>query len=82
MCCIPWVYKELDMTEQLNLSELIPSEPASQVALVVKNPFAIAGATEDVGSILNGRIPWWRKARQLTPVFLPRESHGQRSLAS
>ena len=82
MCCIPWVCKELDMTEQLNLSELIPSEPASQVALVVKNPFAIAGATEDAGSILNGRIPWWRKARQLTPVFLPRESHGQRSLAS
>ena len=27
-----------------------------------------------------GTIPWRRK-RQLTPVFLPRESHGQRSLA-
>ena len=30
--------------------------------------------------------PWvrnipWRRKRQLTPVFLPRESHGQRSLA-
>ena len=26
-----------------------------------------------------GKIPW-RKAWQLTPVFLPGESHGQRSL--
>ena len=26
-----------------------------------------------------GKIPW-RRAWQLTPVFLPRESHGQRSL--
>ena len=26
-----------------------------------------------------GKIPW-RRARQPTPVFLPRESHGQRSL--
>ena len=27
-----------------------------------------------------GKIPW-RRARQPTPVFLPGESHGQRSLA-
>ena len=27
-----------------------------------------------------GKIPWWR-AWQPTPVFLPGESHGQRSLA-
>ena len=26
-----------------------------------------------------GKIPWWR-AWQPTPVFLPGESHGQRSL--
>ena len=26
-----------------------------------------------------GKIPWW-KAWHLTPVFLPGESHGQRSL--
>ena len=50
------------MTEQLNLTELIPSKLASHVALVVKNPFAIAGATGDAGSILNVKIPWWRKA--------------------
>ena len=37
---------------------------------------------EDLGSInpWSGRIPW-RKAWQPTPVFLPGESHGQRSLA-
>ena len=28
-----------------------------------------------------GKIPW-RRAEQPTPVFLPRKSHGQRSLAS
>ena len=44
---------------------------ASQVALMVKNPPANAGDQRDAGS-----IPWvgnilWRRARQLTPVFLP-----------
>jgi len=50
----------------------------SQVTLVVKNPPANAGDVRDMGSILS-RIPW-RRAWQLTPVFLPGESHGQRSL--
>ena len=48
---------------------------ASQVALVVKNLPANAGDTRDTGL-----IPW-RRAWQSTPVFLPGESHGQRSLA-
>jgi len=48
---------------------------ASQVALVVN-----AGDKR-------GFDPWvrkipWRRAWQPTPVFLPGESHGQRSLAS
>ena len=51
------------------------------MALVVKNLSAI---TEDVRDV--GLIPWvgkifWRRAWQPIPVFLPRESHGQRSLA-
>ena len=33
----------------------------------------------DLGSILSRMIPW-RRAWQSTPVFLPRESYGQRSL--
>ena len=54
---------------------------ASQVALVVKNPAADAGNVVDVSSIPgSGRFPR-RRAGQPTPVFLPRESQGQKSLA-
>ena len=51
---------------------------ASQMALVVKNPSANAGDIRDAGS-----IPGWGRSPgggQPTPVFLPEESHGQRSL--
>ena len=46
------------------------------MVVVVKNLPANAG---------HGFSPWvrkipWRRAWQPTPVFLPRESHGQRSL--
>ena len=54
---------------------------ASQVALVVKNLLANAG--DDDRHRFNprvGKIPW-RRAEQLIPVFLPGESHGQRSPA-
>ena len=51
------------------------------MALVVKNLPANAGDTRDLGSILGvGKIPW-RRAWLSTPVFLPGESYGQRSLA-
>ena len=33
----------------------------------------------DLGSIPDGKIPW-RRAWQPTPIFLPGECHGQRSL--
>ena len=53
---------------------------ASQVVLVVKNPPANAGDIIDMGlNPVSGRFPW-RRAWQPTPVFLPGESHGQRSL--
>ena len=50
---------------------------ASLVAQMVKNPLVICGKP--------GFDPWvwkipWRRAWQTTLVFLPRESHGQRSL--
>ena len=52
----------------------------SVVVLVVKNLPAYAGDIRDKGLIPgSGRFPW-RRACQLTPVFLPGESHGQRSL--
>ena len=50
---------------------------ASQVMLVVKNPPADAGDIRELGSILGIH---WRRAWHSTPVFLPGESQGQRSL--
>jgi len=47
--------------------------------LVVKNLPANARDIRDTGMI-PGKIPW-RRAWLPTPVFLPGESHGQRSLA-
>ena len=52
---------------------------ASQVALVVKNPPANASDLRDRFDPWVRKIPW-RKAWQPTPVILPGESHGQRSL--
>ena len=47
----------------------------------VKESSCKAGAKGDTVSIpRSGRSPW-RRAWQPTPVFLPGESHGQRSLA-
>ena len=52
---------------------------ASQVALVVKNPLVNAGDKRYRFDPGVGNIPW-RRAWQPTPVFLPGEFHGQRSL--
>ena len=54
---------------------------APQVALVVKNPPASAGDIRDGLKPWVGKIPW-RRAWRPTPVLLPGESHGQRSLAA
>ena len=55
-------------------------EDLPQVAVMVKNPPANAGDIRDVGSIPElGRFPWGRKW-QPTPLFLPGEFHGQKSL--
>ena len=46
----------------------------------LKEPTAKAGRLNRHGfESCIGKIPW-RRARQPTPVFLPGESHGQRSL--
>ena len=57
-------------------------EGASQVASVAseKNPPANAGDMRcRFNPWVGKRLPW-RRAWQPTPVFLPGESHGQRSL--
>ena len=51
----------------------------SQVALVVKNPSADVDKRYGFDPWV-GKMPW-RRAWQPTPVFLPREFHGQTSLA-
>ena len=52
---------------------------ASQAALVVKNLAANTGHIKEEGSIPGlGRFPG---GGQLTAIFLPGESHGQKSLA-
>ena len=52
----------------------------SPVVLVVKNPPANVETQRHRFNPWVREIPWRRKW-QPTPVFLPRESHGQRSLA-
>ena len=55
------------------------SSGACQVVLAVKNPTANAEDVRDIGLIPgSGRSPGAR-AWQSTPVFLPGESHGQKS---
>ena len=51
------------------------------MALAVKNLPANAGDIRDASSIPGSRRFRWRRAWQPTPVFMPGESHGQRSLA-
>ena len=53
---------------------------ASQVAQMVKNPPANAGDIETQVRSLHQEDPLERREWQPTPVFLPGESHGQRSL--
>ena len=48
------------------------------MALVVKNPPANAGDMRHKFDPWVRKIPW-RRAWQPTPVFLPGESHGQKS---
>ena len=57
-----------------------PTVKGSLSSSVVKNPLADAGDNRRGFDPWVGEIPW-RKAWQSTPVFLPGESHGQRSLA-
>ena len=54
-------------------------EMVSQATLVVKSLAANAGDLRDIGLISGSRISL-EEAWQPTPIFLPGESHGQRSL--
>ena len=71
-CCNSWGCKELNTTERLNWTEL----RASLVAQMVK---CLPAMQETMVRFLVRKIPWRRKW-QPTPIFLPGESQGQRSL--
>ena len=69
----PWGCKESDTTEWLSLSHL------SLIAQHVKNPSAIQEPQEmKIWSL--GQKYTLEEEMQPTPVFLPRKSHGERSL--
>ena len=70
--CIPWGHQELDMTAQLMLSLFNGS--------VGKESACSAGDTGDMVCIPRSRKAPGGGKLQLTPVFLPGKSHGQRSL--
>ena len=60
-----WDHKESDATEQLSLGlQMVKNLPAMQ----------------ETWAQSQGQKDPWRKKWQSTPVFLPGESHGQRSL--
>ena len=48
---------------------------------MVKNPPANAGDGRDAGLIPRSGRPPWNSKWQLSPVFLPGKSHGQKGLA-
>ena len=66
------------MIKMCSCNDITTSMMASLVAQTVKNPLQCRrpGFNPWIG-----KIPW-RKAWQLSPVFLPGESYGQKSLAS
>ena len=67
------------MAQYLFLSLTKVTRWLSQVVPVVKNLSANAGDIGEAGSILGQEDPL-EEEWQPTPVFLPGESHGQRSL--
>ena len=77
----PWIYNQNNWNVfKQKLYMNIHSSGTSQMVPVVKNPYANTGDVRDMGLIPRlGRFPWRRKW-QPTPVLLPGESHGQRSL--
>ena len=70
----PWGRKELDTTEQLHFLSF-PGGTSSKNSTCQCRRHRRHGFNPWVG-----RIPW-RREWQPTPIFLPGESHGQRSLA-
>ena len=67
--CSPWGREESDMTSRLN------NKYDTYTGIII-NRNHLLGSPDFRFTIQK----LWRRKWQLTPVFLPRESHGQRSL--
>ena len=88
LCSIFLIHSlQCEMTVFIHLSiSYLPTQNVwhSQVVLVVKNPPAnaghISGKNTGVGCHLPPGRVLWRRTWQPTPVFLPGQFHGQRSL--
>ena len=77
-CCSSSLRSALICLKQPHeIGNIIPISGASQVALLLKNLHANAGDIRDACSIPGSERS---RAWQPPPVFLPGESHGQRSL--
>ena len=74
----PWSHKELDTTERLIHTQIVWGFPGGASG---KEPACQCRRWKTCGfNPWVGKIPW-RRESQPTPVFLPGESHGQRTLA-
>ena len=82
-CCSRWGHRESDTTEQLN-----KDQQQQCVYKLLGFPGGTGGKENACQCRRHKRCgfdPWvgkipWRRVWQPTPVFLPGESHGQRSL--
>ena len=75
----PWGSQRVGHTEWLTQTYISWNIWACQVGTVSKKPAANAVCGRLGFNPCVGKIPWRRKW-QLTPVFLPGKSHGQRNL--
>ena len=60
--------------------------PSSSIHVVANGKMSLFWMAEEYPTVYiwvdkDGSLPPWRRKWQSTPVFLPGESHGQRSLA-
>ena len=74
-CCSPWGHKELDITNWTGLNWTYPH----LASLGAQRGSVCLQCGRPGFDPLVGKIPWKRKW-QPTPVFLPEEPHGWRSL--
>ena len=91
VACSLWGLKELNASERLSRADTAVSATSFSSLLIYPRAFPGGSSGKEpayqcrrqktvVFHAWVGKIPW-RRAWQPTPVFLPGESHGQRSLA-